>query len=283
MNRVRAILLLAPLTALIGGCDGPVSSRPAGMVPRADYDRAAAEAGKEKSEAARYRAEAEQLRQTIEQARRETGKIFNTLKEQEEAKTQRLPALERANLDLVAQVHRLQGQVQELKTQLADARRQYQTLQRENQLLRMVMAQSGRLAAATQPAPVAAADPEERSRLLAQAEEELRQAKAALEKLETVMGSPASMPATADAPPGKKAIRGAVLVVRGATVVIDIGSQDGLRKDTPLEVYRGEQFIGVLRLTAVGENTAEGLLDGRVGANEGDKVVEGEKATGGRE
>jgi cell shape-determining protein MreC len=166
---------------------------------------------------------------------------------------------------------------------LADARRQYQTLQRENQLLRMVMAQSGRLAAATQPAPVAAADPEERSRLLAQAEEELRQAKAALEKLETVMGSPASMPATADAPPGKKAIRGAVLVVRGATVVIDIGSQDGLRKDTPLEVYRGEQFIGVLRLTAVGENTAEGLLDGRVGANEGDKVVEGEKATGGRE
>ncbi|MCY2926180.1 MAG: hypothetical protein NT031_12205 [Planctomycetota bacterium] len=126
--------------------------------------------------------------------------------------------------------------------------------------------------ATTSPAAPLSAAQQERQRLFAAATKELGEAKAALDGGATgeLVGA-ASRPAeSAQASPG---LAGAVTEARGAKVKIALGARNGLRSDTRMYVHRGSQFIGVLQLTTIEDQTAEGVVDGRMSANVGDQAV----------
>ncbi|MCY2926179.1 MAG: hypothetical protein NT031_12200 [Planctomycetota bacterium] len=127
MNHRRTILLLGALGlagAIAGGCDmSDMSSmnQSMGVVSRAEYDRALADAKQQRAEAARQQAEAQkwqaqsqQDRQLVEQIRGETGKIFETLREEGQAKSDKVPALQQANEDLVTRIQGLGKRVRDL-------------------------------------------------------------------------------------------------------------------------------------------------------------------------
>ena len=302
---------------IVGGCDTSQMEQSTLLVTRTEHNRVVAEAKKQKDEADRQRAEAQKWKdqatadhQLLEQVRGETGKIFDTLREEEQAKTAKVPSLQQANEDLVDRIHSLGKRVQNLEKDLAGAAKECKSLQEENQQLRGAKAPEAVAPSVVAPpvvmppvvvpapgpvaAPVAvSAGDRERQRLLAEAARELGEAKAVLAAPEKgqpsppatqpVEGgeaggvSPANSGAAASRPanvaPAAPGLKGAVVEARGARVRINLGAQNGLRKDTHMYVHRGSQFIGVLQLTTIEDQAAEGLVDGRLSAIVGDEAV----------
>ncbi|MCY2930260.1 MAG: hypothetical protein NTV86_12340 [Planctomycetota bacterium] len=157
--------------------------------------------------------------------------------------------------------------------------------------------------ATTRPAPGPAAPAagmtpaqRERQRLLDEAAKALREAKEALgdplpgEGAEGTKGaqggtgesprgaggssSEGTAPAAAAANgPAAAGLAGDVTVVKWAQVPINLGSRNGLKKETRMYVHRGSQFIGVLQLTTVEAQSAQGIVDGRLSAAIGDQAV----------
>ncbi len=291
--------------AIMGGCDVSGISQPAGMIPRAEYNRALADAKQQREEAARQRAEAQkwqaqaqQDRQLVEQLRSETGKIFETLREEGQAKSAKVPSLQQANEDLVGRIHSLGKRAKELESDLSRAVQEYKSIQEENRVLRA--GKTGEAQATIAPAPAAApavsvvgSTPEqERQRLLAQAAKELGEVKDMLagggkgEVSATTQPSGGLSEAdsssattrradlgSATSRPAAAGLGGAVIEARGARAKIALGARDGLRKETRMYIHRGSQFIGVLQLTTIDDQTAEGIVDGRLSAAVGDQAV----------
>lgn len=305
MNHRKAILVVMLAGTVVGGCDMSGMSQPMGMVPRSEYDRALADAKSQRAEVARQQGEAQkwqrqaqQDRQLVEQVRGETSKILDTVREEGQARSAKMPSLEQANEDLVTRIQGLGKRVRDLEADLSRAAQENKSVQEENRQLRAQKAPVIAPTVAARPAegaekpavvevkappvvapapPLLSGEEQERQRLLAQAAKELSEAKAVLGSTspvgpgEGMSSSPASRPAeVAPAAPG---LGGTVTEVRGAKVKISLGARNGLRRDTRMYVHRGSEFIGVLQLSAIEDQTAEGIVDGRLSANVGDQAV----------
>ena len=76
-------------------------------------------------------------------------------------------------------------------------------------------------------------------------------------------------------PIANSAIRGRVVEVDGNLVTLSVGSADGVTKDMIFVVYRGDQYVGDVKITLVDPNQSAGrTVTSRVAAQPGDEVTD---------
>jgi hypothetical protein len=85
------------------------------------------------------------------------------------------------------------------------------------------------------------------------------------------------------APVSVTPIRGQVTDVSGNLVTITVGSADGVRKDMVFVVYRGEQYVGDLKITLVDPNQSAGrMIQSTAAPQAGDQVTDALRFSGSR-
>lgn len=76
-------------------------------------------------------------------------------------------------------------------------------------------------------------------------------------------------------PVGGAAIRGKVDEISGGSVSISVGSADGVQKDMEFVIYRGEEYVGKMKIQMVNPNKAAGkLVQSRLSPTVGDMVTD---------
>jgi hypothetical protein len=80
---------------------------------------------------------------------------------------------------------------------------------------------------------------------------------------------------TARTPVAASAIRGHVVEVDGELVTLSVGSADGVQKDMVFVVFRGDQYVGDVKITLVDPKRSAGRrISGNVSPRSGDQVTD---------